>query len=94
MNEAEREGACRLAKESDGAGFGLVVLDRKVDGARAAVDGDEQEALASLAVGGLQLGQVLHVNVDEAEVVVAERALAFGGTFGGGLGPAVQALGA
>ena len=33
---------------------------------------------------------MLDVDVDEAEVVVSERALAFGGAFGEGLWPAVQ----
>ena len=42
--------------------------------ARAAVDGHIQEALAALAIGGLQLRQVLDVDVHEAEIVVLERA--------------------
>src|SRR3712207_1726766 len=42
--------------------------------ARAAVDGHVEEALAALAIRGLQLGQVLDVHVEEAEVVVLERA--------------------
>ena len=63
---------------------------RWVDGSRAAVDGDEQVAFAPVTVAGLQLGQVLDVDMDEAEVVVSERALAFGGAFGEGLWPAVQ----
>ena len=41
-------------------------------GARAAVDGHEQEALAELAIGGPQLGQMLHVHMDEAELVLLE----------------------
>ena len=40
-------------------GLRLLVLDREVGRARAAVDGHEQEALAALAIGGPQLGQVL-----------------------------------
>jgi hypothetical protein len=43
--------------------------------ARAAVGGDEEIALALLAVAGLQLRQVLDVDVDEAEGVVLERVL-------------------
>ncbi len=72
--DPEREGGERLLQEGLGAGLGLVVLDREVDGARATVDGDEQVALARLAVGGAQLGQVLHVHVDEAELVLLELA--------------------
>ena len=51
------------------------------------------EALAPLAVAGLQLGQVLDVDVHEAEVVIAKGALAFGGPFRKRLWSAVQALG-
>ena len=64
----------RLVQEGDRAGVGLVVLDRQVHGARAAVDGDVQVALAALAIGGPQLGQVLDVHVHEAELVLLERA--------------------
>jgi hypothetical protein len=42
--------------------------------ARAAVDGHIEKALAALAVGSLQLGQVLDVHVHEAEVILLERA--------------------
>src|SRR3954447_14405022 len=73
------------------SGLGLLVLDREVDRAGAAVDGDEQEALAALAVGGPQLGQVLHVHVDEAELVLLELAR---GRLGLGRGrPTAQARG-
>jgi hypothetical protein len=68
-------------QEGDGAGLGLVALDRQVHGAGPAVDGDEEVALAPLAVAGLQLRQVLDVDMDEAEVVVLECALALGGPF-------------
>ena len=64
----------RLLQEGDRAGGQLVVLDGQVHPARAAVDGHIEEALAALAIGGLQLGQVLDVDVHEAEVVVLERA--------------------
>src|SRR4051812_16834842 len=79
----------RLLQEGLGGGRGLLVLDREVDRARAPVDGHEQEALAALAVGGPQLGQVLHVHVDEAELVLLELAR---GRLGLGRGrPAAQA---
>ena len=64
----------RLFQEGDRAGGQLVVLDRQMHPARAAVDGDIEEALAALAIGGSQLGQVLDVDVHEAEIVVLERA--------------------
>src|SRR3954465_2726716 len=79
MCYAEGQGSGRFAQESDGTGFGFVVLDGKMDRARAAVDGDVERALAPLTIGGLQLGQVLDVDVHEAEVIVLEAALAFGG---------------
>ena len=74
VGDLEGEGADRLLQEGDCAGGQLVVLDRQVNPARAAVDGDIEEALAALAVSGSQLGQVLDVDVDEAEIVVLERA--------------------
>ena len=49
-------------------------------------------AFAALAVGGLQLGQVFDVDMDEAEVVVAEGALALGGTARHWPWPTVQAV--
>src|SRR5215218_9094713 len=75
MGEAEGKGRGGLAEKGDGALLGLVVLDGEVDGAGAPVDGDIEVALAPLAIGALQLGQVLDVNMDEAEVVVLELAL-------------------
>ena len=89
--DPEREGGERLLQEGRGAGLGLVVLDRQVDRARAPVDGHEQVALAQLAVGGAQLGQVLHVQVDEAELVLLELGRGLLGRGGGR--PAAQARG-
>ena len=74
MGDAEGKGRERLLQEGLGGDLGLLVLDRQVDPAGAPVDGDEQEALAALAIGGPQLGQVLHVHVDEAELVLLELA--------------------
>jgi hypothetical protein len=70
-----------------------IVLDDEMDRARAAVDGDVEIAFAPVAIGGLQLGQVLDVDGHEAEVIVLEGALAFGGFFRDWLGPAVQPFG-
>src|SRR3954451_18694888 len=47
-----------FAQESYGTGFGFIVLDGEMDRAGTAVDGDVEIALASFAIGGLQLGQV------------------------------------
>src|SRR3954452_14769973 len=55
MCHAEGKSVGSLAQESDGTGFGFVVLDGKMDRARTAVDGDVEIALAPLAIGGLQL---------------------------------------
>ena len=66
--------ADRLFEEGDRACGQLVVLDGQMHPARAAVDGHIEEALAALAIGGSQLGQVLDVHVHEAEVIVLERA--------------------
>ena len=92
VGELERERRRGLAEKGDGAPFRLVVLDGQVDGARPAVDGDEQAAFAPLAISCLQLGQALDVDVHEAEVVVPEGALSLGGPVGRRLGPAVQSL--
>jgi hypothetical protein len=87
--DPEGEGRERLLQEGHGAGLGLVVLDRQVDGARAAIDGHEQVALAPCAAPGAQLGQVLHVHVDEAELVLLELGRGLLGRGGGR--PAAQA---
>src|SRR5690348_12244144 len=58
-----------------------------------AVDGDVKIALAPFAIGGLQLGEVLDVDVHEAEVIVLEGALAFGGLRRGRFGAAIEARG-
>jgi len=57
MGKLEGERGGGLAQEGDGAFLGFVVLDREVDCARAAVDGNIQEALAQLAVARVQLGR-------------------------------------
>jgi hypothetical protein len=71
----------------------LVVLDGEVDGAGAPVDGDVEVALAPFAIGGLQLGQVLDVDMDEAEVIVLELALTRFGLVRGRRWPPAQSLG-
>ena len=91
VRDPEGEGGERLLQEGPGAGLGLLVLDRQVDRARAPVDGHEQESLAPLAVRGPQLGQVLHVQVHEAELVLLE--LRRGPLGPGGRRPAAQARG-
>jgi hypothetical protein len=76
MGQAEGKGLGGLAQESGGARFGHVLLDREMDQSRAAVDGDGEVALAELAAADMELGQLLDVDVDEAEVVLAEAPLA------------------
>ena len=66
------KGPDRLLQEGDRRGGRLVVLDREVDEAGGALDGDIQEALAALTVSRAQLGQVLHVHVHEADLIVLE----------------------
>ncbi len=53
VGQVEGEGRGGLAQGGDGAVLGFVILDGEMDGARAAVDGNEQAALALLAVAGL-----------------------------------------
>jgi hypothetical protein len=91
VRDAEGEGRGRLPQEGHGVGLGLLVLDRQVDRAGAPVDGHEQEPLAPLAARGAQLGQVLHVHVHEAELVLLE--LGRGPLGRGGRRAAAQALG-
>src|SRR3954463_11177150 len=91
VRDPEGEGGERRLEEGHSTGLGLVVLDRQVDEARAPVDGHEQEALAPRAVRGPQLGQVLHVQVHEAELVLLE--LRRGPLGPGGRRPAAQARG-
>src|SRR3954467_7199584 len=79
MCHAERQGSGSFMQKGDGAGFGLVVLDGEMDRARAGIDGGVEIAFAPFAISSLQLGQMLDVEMDEAEVVLLEGALAFGG---------------
>jgi hypothetical protein len=74
VRDLEGKRANRLVQEGDRAGGQLVVLDGQVYPAGAPVNGHIQKALATFAVGGLQLGQVLDVHVHEAKIVVLERA--------------------
>ena len=91
MGDLEGKGLDGLRQEGDGAGRGFVVLDREMDEAGGAVDGDIQVALAALAVGGPELGQVLDVHVHEAKVVVLEGPVRLAGPACGR--QAAQALG-
>jgi hypothetical protein len=88
-----RKGRCGLTQEGNGAFLGFIVLDGEVDRARAAIDGHKQVAFASLSICGLQLWQMLDVDVDEAKVVVAEGTLSLGRAFGEKLCPSVQTFG-
>src|SRR3954451_12503523 len=94
VGEAEGESRRGLTEEGNGALLGLVVLDGEVDRAGAAIDGDVEVALAPFAIGGLQLWQVLDVDVDKSEVVVLELALTPLGPVRGRRWPSAHALGA
>jgi len=61
MGQTEGEGLGDFAQEGGGAGLGRVLLHREVDGARAAVDGDVEVALAELAAADMELGQLLDI---------------------------------
>src|SRR5215212_7307307 len=61
----------RWTKQVDEAG-GRSRWTKRVDEAGGAVDGPIEVALAALAVAVAQLGQVLHVHVHKAKVVVSE----------------------
>ena len=72
MGDLEGEGPDRLLQEGHGAALGLIILHRQVDEAGGTIDGDIQVPLAALAILGAQFGQVLHVYMDEAKIVVLE----------------------
>lgn len=82
MCDLERKGPEGVREEGHRRGGGLVVLDGEMHVAGGAVDGGVQVALARDAVAVLQLGQVLHVDVDEADLVVLEAAVRFAGLLG------------
>ena len=93
MCHAKGKSSSGFTQEGDGTRFGFVVLDGEMNRAQAAVDGDVEIALAPFAIDGLQLGEMLDVDMDEAEVIVLEGALAFSRLCRCRLGAAVQPLG-
>jgi len=72
MGHLEGQGGDRFLEEGPSAVFGFLVLDGEVDPAGGPVDGDVEVTLAPLAIDGLQLGQVLDVHMNEAEIVILE----------------------
>lgn len=97
MRDLEGKGAERRVEEGDGRGGGLVAFHRQAHRAGGAVDRDVQVAFAQYVIAILQLGQVLHIDVDEADFVILECAVRFAGLLGGrqpvealGLGDAVD----
>jgi hypothetical protein len=79
VRDLERESRDRLFEEGGRAVRRLVVLDGQMHGARAAVDGDLEEALAAFAISRSELREMLDAEVHEAEVLVLEAAaLPFG----------------
>src|ERR1044072_7716844 len=72
MGDLEGKGLDGFVQKGHGTALSLVVLDGEVDEAGGAIDGHVEVPLAALAILGTQLGQVLHVYVDEAKIVVLE----------------------
>src|SRR5215218_8948332 len=72
MGNLEGEGPDGLFQKGHGAALGFIILDGQMDEAGGAVDGHVQVPLAALTISGAQLGQVLHVHMHEAEIVVLE----------------------
>ena len=79
MGDLKRKGLDGLFQKGDRAALGLIIPDGQVDEAGGAVDGDIEIPLAALAVLGAQLGQVFHVHVHEAKIVVFEGPVRFTG---------------
>src|SRR5918911_4144019 len=75
MGDPEGEGLDGLLQEGDGPARGFVILDRQVDEAGGPINRDVEVALAALAILGAQLGQMLHVHMDEAKILGLERTI-------------------
>src|SRR4029078_11512925 len=91
MGDLEGEGVDRFVQEGHSTARGFVVLDGEMDEAGGAVDGNIQGPLAALAILGAQLVEMLHVYMDEAEIVLLEGPVRL--TRPARRGPAAQALG-
>jgi hypothetical protein len=91
VRDHEGKGPDRLLEEGNRGGGGLVVLHGEVDPSRAAIDGHRQVALTGQAISVPQLGPVLHVQGDEAELGGLEHAMRLRGA--SRRGEAVEALG-
>ena len=75
MGDAEREGLSGSLEEGDRVSGIFGVVDVEMDEAGAAIDSDIEEAFTSFSVRGTQLGQMLYVDVDKAEIIVLEASL-------------------
>ena len=82
VRDLERKSPKGVCQEGHRRGGGLVVLDGEMHVVGGPVDGDVQVAFARDAVAVLQLGQVLHVDLDEADLVVLEAAVRLAGLLG------------
>src|SRR5215207_7793147 len=91
MRDREGEGLDGLLDEGHSARGGLILLDSQVHPTRAAVDRHKEEALAGDALFVSQLGQVLYVQVHEAEIILLERSMGLARAALGG--KAVEPLG-
>src|SRR5947209_3461644 len=92
MRKTKRKGRRGFPQEGDRTLLGLVVFDCQMHGARAPVDGDIEITLAPFAVAGLQLGQVLDINVNKAKIILFEGSLSLYWSGRDRSGSAVQSL--
>ncbi|GAB6841682.1 hypothetical protein HNR00_004838 [Methylorubrum rhodinum] len=79
VGDPEGQGVECVRAEGNGRGRGRVILDGEVHIAGGAVEGDGEGAFAGGAVAVAELGQVLHVDMHEADLVVLEGAVRLAG---------------
>lgn len=82
VGDPEGQGVECVREEGNGRGRGRVILDGEVHIPGGAVEGDGEGAFAGGAVAVTELGQVLHVDMHEADLVVLESAVRLAGLLG------------
>lgn len=75
LRDLERKGAEGVREDGHRRGGGFVVLDGEMHVAGGPIDGDVQVAFARDAIAILRLGQMLHVDLDEADLSVLGAAV-------------------
>lgn len=75
MSDPEGKSLFDGSEKVYGIGRCLGVVDGQMHETRTAIDRDVEEALAGLPIRGLQLRQMLHVDMDVAKVIIPERAI-------------------